>query len=248
MLYIAREGKYMSNVGNAYTFLFGQCNKAMQSKLQARTDFEMTIRNNPIELLKAIEEHMISYQENKYEMGIITDALRNLVNLKQKDNESLIDYTGRGPIKLTKFFTSMHTSPTAPTEAETKAYEKTACKQLYAYIYLTNADQNKYGTLIQGLSSQFSLGQDQYPKTIEDANSVLSSHQFDAAYAAQLKKRKEKGKVSKDKDKEEQEAPKMSFAQLKGRCYCCGKLNHKSPNCCYKNKPKANGLSTRHQR
>ena len=80
--YITREDKYRS--GNACAFLFGQCNKAMQSKLQARTDFAITIKNNPIELLKAIEEHTISYQENKYEMGIIMDALRNLVNLKQR--------------------------------------------------------------------------------------------------------------------------------------------------------------------
>ena len=46
------------------------------------TDFEATIKNNPIELLKAIKEHTISYQEKKYEMGIITDALRNLLNLE----------------------------------------------------------------------------------------------------------------------------------------------------------------------
>ena len=180
------------------------------------------------------------------------DALRNLVNLKQKDNESLIDYTGCfksskdilmaqiwGQIKLTKFVTTMHTSPMAPTEAETKAYQKKTCKQLYAYIYLTNTDLNKYGTLIQGLLSQFLLGQDQYPKTIMDANSILSNHWFDAAYATQLKKWKEKEKASKDKAKDEQEVPEMSFAQMEGKCYCCGKPNHKSPNCCYKNKPKS---------
>ena len=44
--HIAREDKYRSNLGNTYTFLFGQCNKAMQSKLQAKTDFETTIKNN----------------------------------------------------------------------------------------------------------------------------------------------------------------------------------------------------------
>ena len=92
--HITREDKYRSNLGNAYAFLFGQCNKAMQSKLQGRTDFKTTIKNNPIESLKAIEEHTISYQEKKYEMGVITDALWNLVNLKQKEDESLIDYTG----------------------------------------------------------------------------------------------------------------------------------------------------------
>ena len=46
-------------------------------------------------LLAAIKEHSVSYQENKYPMSTITDALRNLVNLKQKDDKSLIDYSRR---------------------------------------------------------------------------------------------------------------------------------------------------------
>ena len=43
----------------------------------------------------------------------------------------------------------------------------------------------------------------------------------------------------KDKDKDKQEASKMLFVQMEGRCYCCGKPNHKSLNCHYKNKPKS---------
>ena len=58
----------------------------------------------------------------------------------------------RGPIKLTKFIASMHTSSMAPTDAEQKAYKKTVYEQLLAFIYLTNANQNKYGSLVQGLA------------------------------------------------------------------------------------------------
>jgi hypothetical protein len=59
-------------------------------------------------------------------------------------------------------------------------------------MYMRNADCNKYGILFNELSSQFSLGQDQYPKTILDANNVLSNDQFDAAYIENRKKRKDK--------------------------------------------------------
>ena len=31
----------------------------------------------------------------------------------------------------------------------------------------------------------------------------------------------------------------MLLMQMEGRCYCCRKPNHKSPNCCHKNKPKS---------
>ena len=92
---VDRKQEYESNIGRAYALLFGQCNKAMQHKIQARMDYESTIKGNPIQLLKAIEEHSISYQENKYEMHIILDAMRNFINLKQADDESLINYTAR---------------------------------------------------------------------------------------------------------------------------------------------------------
>ena len=75
---------------------------------------------------------------------------------------------------------------------EQKAYEKAAYDQLIAFIYLTNSNRSKYRTLIQGLSRQYTLGQDQYPKTLVDASSILNNHHFDLAYAMQLKKYKEK--------------------------------------------------------
>jgi hypothetical protein len=52
-------------------------------------------------------------------------------------------------------------------------------EQLLAYTYLNNADQSKYGTILIGLNTQQTLGNEQYPKTITDANSVLSNHKFD---------------------------------------------------------------------
>jgi hypothetical protein len=48
---------------------------------------------------------------------------------------------------------------------------------------------------------------------------------------------KDNNKKSKDdkEDKDEQEVP-MSFVQLEGRCYCCGKPGHRSPDCQKKDK------------
>jgi len=65
----------------------------MQNKLLAHSDYEDEIYNNPIKLLKAIKEHVLNYQETRYEMSIISDASRALWNTTQKDNENLQDYT-----------------------------------------------------------------------------------------------------------------------------------------------------------
>ena len=245
--FVERKALYDSNMGNAYALLFGRCNKAMQNKIQSRTDFESNIKNDPIELLKAINEHAMSYQENKYEMSAIADAMRNMMQLRQRDDESLIDYTARfksskdilvsqigGPIMLTKYVESMESSSSKPE----KAKQKEAFEQLMAFLYIENSDKAKYGSLISGLSSQYSLGQDQYPKTITDASNVLSNHRFDPAYTERKKRRNLTQQQQQQRD-EQEEAPELSFAQMEGKCYCCGKKGHKSPKCRHKDKPKS---------
>jgi hypothetical protein len=56
-----------------------------------------------------------------------------------------------------------------------------ASEELFAFLYLENADQDKYGSLLKGLNSQKSLGHDQYPRMLTEGNNVLSNHRFDAA-------------------------------------------------------------------
>ena len=46
----------------------------MQSTLESREDFSSNVKNNPIELLKAIKEHTLNYREHQCEMSIIADA------------------------------------------------------------------------------------------------------------------------------------------------------------------------------
>ena len=88
----------------------------MQNKITGRHDFEQKIFNNPINLLKAIKEYSLTFQESRYEMAIITDAIGTFLNTKQKESESLQDYTQRfktlkeimeshigGPIILSKY-------------------------------------------------------------------------------------------------------------------------------------------------
>ena len=92
----------------------------MQNKIASRKDYETKIYNNPINLLISIKEHLLNYQETRYEMSIIADFIRAFINPKQKENESLHDFTRRfktcrdimesqlgGPIMLTKYIQTL---------------------------------------------------------------------------------------------------------------------------------------------
>ena len=83
-----------------------------------------------------------------------------------------------------------------------------------------------------GLNTQQSLGNDQYPKSITESNNVLSNHRFDVTNKANYKKPGDNNKEREHKDAgKEDEDVNLSFAQLEGKCYCCGRAGHKSPLC-----------------
>ena len=121
-------------------------------------------------------------------MRVIIDALENYINCKQRENESLQDYSKRfkvardvlhshlgGVIRLHKIIVNDTSYATADDAAKVKL-EKDADKKLLTYLYLENADQAKYGNLLKGLNAQKSLKNDQYPKNMIDGNNALSNY------------------------------------------------------------------------
>ena len=94
-----------------------------------------------------------------------------------------------------------------------------------AYMIIRNSDQAKYGSLLNGMVSQFSMNNNQYPVNTRQAMDVLSNHKHD-----NRKTRKERARLKGDKD-ETTKTGKASSAQNKNMktCYCCGKKGHMSP-------------------
>ena len=105
---------------------------------------------------------------------------------------------------------------------------------------MVNSDQRKYGSVIKGLHSQKALQNDQYPRSIIEANNVLSTHKFDfikqGSNNSQNDSNRTENANKKEEKNKEDESPTLSFAQLEGKCYCCGKPGHKSPDCYQKGK------------
>lgn len=96
---------------------------------------------------------------------------------------------------------------------------------------IENSDQTKYGSLVEKMSSDFSLENDVYPRTKEKALDVLSNHKLDKKYHDQKKKENE---IQSKKKSDDDNGSKKSFAQKPKEnmtCYCCGKKGHAATDC-----------------
>lgn len=94
-VFVQRKAVYETNKRKAFALIYEQCHKTLQAKLKARTNYDQEIKGNPIAMLKAIQEHTMSYQENRYDAKIMIDALRSMLFTKQRDDEDLVDFTRR---------------------------------------------------------------------------------------------------------------------------------------------------------
>ena len=131
---------------------------------------------------------MLNYEESRYNMRIIVDALDRYLNCKQRNNESLQDYTKcfklakaildshlEGIIKLHKIVENDTTyDETKP--GNMKRLEEDADEKLTLCLCIKNTDRDKYESLLKGLSAQKSLKNDQFLKKLIDANNTLDNH------------------------------------------------------------------------
>ena len=190
-IFMEREDKLEKGLKQAYAYIFASyCTKTMQQRIEEHPNFN-NMQDDPIELLKTIKLLMHDPVRAQYPLASLTDALTWLINVKQGINESLIDYVKRFKqlrdvlksylgIGLLDYYVEQTDAYRNETDNnKQKEMKEDTFEQWLSYLVVTGSDHSKYGTLINGLKSQFSLGTNQYPKTITAATDALSDHRFD---------------------------------------------------------------------
>ena len=94
--YIERVETLDQTLTRAYALIYSTyCNGTLQNRIEEHPDFEKKIRDDPIELLKVIQILMHDPVRAKYPYASLTEAVARTLNIKQMENENLIDYVKR---------------------------------------------------------------------------------------------------------------------------------------------------------
>ena len=175
-----RKRRLESNMKLAYTYIFSQfCDKELQSKIEHRSDFDQ-IEDNPIELLKAIDElmHTISHEKLILPYETLWSTLAQLFEIKQGKDQKLSEYYetmkafGNQVHKyfdnsfLDKFVMNLEEYNNARDEVGRTGIKEGAWQRLLAYGFLHNADREKYGRLLKGYKSDYANNSDNYPTSM----------------------------------------------------------------------------------
>ena len=239
--YLSDQAKYKESKMKAYALLIEHCTKHLKDKVYQKDTFETEIKNNPIELLKCIKEYSINPQDKRYAVATIFDAMKNFVNCRQQDDESLTDYSARFKQQWEILENHMGSNFQLKKHAEwliSKKKSKTkeqankeANYQFLGYVFLHNSHQMKYKSIMDHLSRQYTFGSDEYPDSLEAARGILNNSNYDKSWSEYIKKKNNQSTTNSSSTNSD-DTPQLSFNQLaEGACWACGGKGHTSQYC-----------------
>jgi hypothetical protein len=180
-------------MNKTYSLIYLQhCNKTKQDRIHTHPDFETKIKNDPIELLKAIEILINDPVRARYPYASFTEAMTRFMTCRQLDNEPLADYVKRfkgsqedrmaqnmGKDFLKDFVKNTKQNADETNTDKQDEMQKGLYAQWTAYMLMKNSGQGKYGLLMTSLATHFSMGTNQYPEDLMAAVDKLTNHRFD---------------------------------------------------------------------
>jgi hypothetical protein len=217
--YYFKKDKYEEHKAKIFVIIKGQCTLNMKNKVESLKGYNsIEASDDVIKLLNGLKELTFKTHDVQYGYWTICQTVRKVLTMRQQDNEPLAEYYKRFTSCVDVAESQWGTLvPTAAATNETN--EKVSRDKFITCVFLAGVDGKKYGRLKTELNNAYVAGQNNYPKTVENAVAMLSHYMND------------KGVQVADEGKGQ--AALTSFMQKHKNvtCYRCGKKGHYANKC-----------------
>ena len=183
--YIHKDEEFDENWAKAYAYIYeAYCSKEIQIAIKELPKYESEIVNQPLNLLKEIKILMHTPMKARYPFMSLTENLSSLLNIKQNEKESLVEYFERfeqekgivksqlGDSVLDKFMESYPKYDKA-SDTEKTALKAAAFEAWMAAIFLHGSNQSAYGELMKDYRLDYANQDDNYPKLVRGMVDVM---------------------------------------------------------------------------
>ena len=181
-LYVKKVDQLETNVQSLFSLVWGQCTDAMQAKVEAAPTYsQVATDNSGIKLLKLIKDIAFNFASQKYLPQAIHEAKRRFflqfqgrqLNVKDyleqfMNHVDVLDHIGANVVNDSGIISQI-----AKGTPITDAHKTEAREQYFSAAFIMGADHSRFGKLIEDLENSHLLGDDIYPKTMNDAYNLL---------------------------------------------------------------------------
>jgi hypothetical protein len=141
----------------------------MKNKVESLQGYDSIEANDDvIKLLNGLKELTFKRHEVQYGYWTICQTVRKVLTMRQQDNKPLAEYYKR----LTSCV-DLAESQWGTAAATNETNEETSRDKLITCIFLAGVDTKKCGKLKTELNNAYVAGQNNYPKTVESAVTLL---------------------------------------------------------------------------
>jgi hypothetical protein len=135
---------------------------------------DASIPNDPIKLLETIRDLMHETTLTKLPLASWVETVQNMISIAQRESESMPEYHKRfkehkdmfsqtmGNGFLSDWVTRLPGYSTADTAAQATMQVEVVPSLTMSYLLIKGAHPDKYGSLLDNLNAQYSLGNNQW--------------------------------------------------------------------------------------
>jgi Zinc knuckle len=243
--YVKEKALYKAAKKQAYAIVWSQCSEIMKSKVEALPDYSAIEKSGDvILLLKGVKNIAHNFQNEKYKAHALHEAKRRFYTTYQstgmsvqvyyerfKNHVEVIEHCGGTMLEPGLILEELQTiitetGSTTTSNGQVSDARKLARDRYLAVSFLLSSDRNRFGKLVEDLENNFIQGMDKYPRTLENAYSLLLYWKHDPRNNMRASGADSEGvafaQVSQDKKGKSLEHVK---------CYSCNKMGHYANEC-----------------